>query len=89
MESFESLDVSSIRCPCCAAVEQQRHADSLLNSHLGGYGKLVVETASVQQPAKGRGGCFDTVLNVTVQTAVVTQYQVCKLMSHVKNISVY
>ena len=69
-----SLDVSSVRGPCFAAIKQHQNTDSLVDSHLGGDGKIVIEEHSVQQSAEGRRSNLNTMLNFTVQTAVITQY---------------
>ena len=50
MESLKSLDVTSVRGPCFAAVQQHGDTDSLVDSHLGGDGKItVVEEVSSQR----------------------------------------
>ena len=68
-----SDDMSPIRGPSFAAIKQHRNTNSLVDSQLGGYSKVVVDEDSVQQSAEGRGGSFDTVLNFTVQAAVISQ----------------
>ena len=80
MESLEGLDVSSVRDPCFATIEQHRNTVSLVDSHLGGDGKIVTEEHWMHQSAEGRRSSLNTMLNFTVQTAVITQYtpQVCK-----------
>ena len=73
MECIKCLDMSPIRGPSFAAIQQHRDTNSLVDSHLGGYSKVVVDENSVQQSAEGRGGSFDTVLNFAVQAAVISQ----------------
>ena len=73
MECRNCLDMSPIRGPSFAAIEQHRDTNSLVDSHLGGYSEVVVDEDSVQQSAENRGSSFDTVLNFTVQTAVISQ----------------
>ena len=81
MESLKGLDVSSLRGPCFATIEQHRNTDNLVDRHLGGDAKIVIEEHSMQQSAEGRGSSLNMMLNFTVQTEVITQYtpQVCKL----------
>ena len=74
MESPKGLDVSLVRGPYFATIEQHRNTDSLVNSHLGGDGEIVIEEHSMQQSAEGRRSSLKTMLNFTVQTAVITQY---------------
>ena len=73
MESLKGLDVSSVRGPCFATIEQHRNTDSLVDSHLGGDGKIVIEEHSMQQSAEGRRSSLNTMLDFTVQTAAITQ----------------
>jgi len=72
MEGLKGLDVTSIRRPCFAAIEQHRDTDSLVDSYLGGDGQLAVE--GMQQYGEGGRSSLDTMLNFTVQTEVSTQY---------------
>ena len=74
MESLKSLDVSSVKGPCLATIKQHRNTDSLVDSHLGGDGKIVIEEHLMQQSAEGRRSSLNTMLNFTVQAAVITQY---------------
>ena len=74
MEGLKGLDVSSVKGPCFTATEQHRNTDSLVNSHLGGDGKIVIEEHLMQQSAEGRRSSLNTMLSFTVQTAVITQY---------------
>ena len=67
MESLKGLDVSSVRGPCFATTEQHRNTDSLVDSHLVGDGKIVIEEHLMQQSAEGRRNSLNTMLDFTVQ----------------------
>jgi len=56
MESLKSLNSTSVRGPCFAAVQQHRDTDSLVDSHLGGDGKITIEEDSMQESVVGRRG---------------------------------
>jgi len=63
MESLNSLDVTSVRGPCFAALLQHRDTDSLVDSHLGWDGKITIEKDWMQQSAIGRRSSLNTMLN--------------------------
>ena len=56
--------MTTVRCPSLTCIEQCRNADSVVNGHLGGCGKVTVRKNSLGQPPEGSGRLVNTMLNL-------------------------
>jgi len=76
MESLKSLEVLLVRGPCFATIEQHRNTDSLVDSYLGGDGKIVIEEQSMQQSAEGRR-CSLSMYNILYNILTAVRLLLC------------
>ena len=55
VKRLEGSDMTTVRSPSLACIEQCRDADGIVNGHLGACGKITVRKNALGQPPEGSG----------------------------------